>query len=319
MKGCARTCLLWLIGWAAASAAFFAYLGRFGVDNDAIPWAAVGAGFCLTIAVAYVIGIVSFAKERRMLLDAMVGRPPNDGEWVAVSGPIRSINPLHAPMTGVPVVAYTYEIYRMESSGKSSSRVTYYDGKGLAPSTIASKQGAIRLLSVPTLDVPAESTDTMAAMEKAAEYVKTTTFETRQMPKSERTSAEDEWTDDDGSFRVDKKQSGNDVNLEDCFLVEHHIKQGETVCAFGLYSAARGGLIPHENWAKQTRIMRGDATNVANQLRSRIIKYVIGIVFFAAASYGITLWYAHHMKGRSSTESTMSRRAVSPSVHSVVS
>ncbi|HEV7763768.1 MAG TPA: hypothetical protein VGQ76_02085 [Thermoanaerobaculia bacterium] len=318
MKGCARSCLLWLIGWAAAASAVFVYLRRFGFDREPLLWAAVGAGFCLTLAGSYVIGIFGFSKERTMLLNSMVGRPPDDGQWVAVSGTIRSLNPLHAPMTGAPVVAYTYEIYRMESSGKSSSRVVYYDGKGLAPSTITSKQGAIRLLSVPTLDVPAEATDTQPAMDKAAEYVRTTTFETRQMPKSERTSVEDEWTDDDGSFRVDKS-SGREVDIADCFLVEHNIKQGEAVCAFGLYSSSRGGLIPHANWAKQTRIMRGDATDVANQLRKRIIKYAIGVVFFAAAAYGITLLYERHMRTRVSMESTMNRRAVSPSVQSVVS
>jgi hypothetical protein len=73
---------------------------------------------------------------------------------------------------------------------------------------------------------------------------------------------------------------------------EKHIRQNEAVCAFGLYSQQRGGIIPHPNWAKQTRVMRGDAIDVAKQIRTRIIKYVIGTVCFSAAAYAIVKIYA---------------------------
>ena len=102
-------------------------------------------------------------------------------------------------------------------------------------------------------------------------------------------------TDDDGMFRVDKGGMADvEVDLADCTLSERHIKQGETVCAFGLYSAARGGLIPHPNWAKQARLMRGDVTAVAAQLRTRMIKYVFGIVIFGGAAFGIVKLYEHY-------------------------
>jgi len=297
MQGCARTCLLWLVGWAAGAALFYVYLRRFGELRPQIWWACGVAGFCAVTTVSYVLAIITFAKERSMLLGAVTGQPPLDGQWVAVSGTIRSNEPLRAPLTGTTSVAYTYEMSRMESSShrnSSSSKVTYYEGKALAPSTISSKQGAIRLLAVPTLDVPPEKTDTPAALENAVQYVETTGFETNNTPKSERTGLKAEATDDDGMFRVDKHHADSKVDLSTCTLEERHIKQGEQVCAFGLYSAARGGLIPHPNWSRQARIMRGDATTVADQLRKRILKYAIGLAIFAAGAYGIAKLYETH-------------------------
>lgn len=301
MKGCARTCLLWLIGCVAAGGVFYVYLRQFGEHKPQLWWASGGAGVCVVLTISYAVAIRTSVKERSMLLGAMVGRPPDDGAWVAVSGTIRSLNPLRTPLTGVPAVAYQYEIYRMESSGgrnSSSSKTTYYQGKALAPSTITTRQGAVRLLAVPTLDVPAENTQTPAAIANAQQYVSNTEFQTSNTLKEHRTGVEQESTDDDGVFRVDKRGSEQEVDIEACTLEERHIKQGEMVCAFGLYSSMRGGLIPHPNWANQARLMRGDATTVANQLRTRMIKYFLGIVFFGAAAYGIVRLYEWYAIGR---------------------
>ena len=305
MKGCARSCLLWLIGWAAASGAFFYYLRQFcvqsGVHTPQLWWAAAGAGLFSVFSISYAVAIVKFAKERSMLLGAMVGQPPKDGQWVAVSGTIRSINPLRTPVTGVSAVAYEYDIYRMEtrSSGRNTSTTknSYYEGKALAPSTIATRQGSVRLLAVPTLDVPADEIKTEAGTINARQYVSETTFQTFSTPKGVKVGMEHELTDDDGMFRVDKRgMTDADVDIADCTLSERHIKQGETICAFGLYSAARGGLIPHPNWAKQARLMRGDATVVAGQLRTRMIKYVFGILIFGGAAFGVVKLYEHYAR-----------------------
>jgi hypothetical protein len=301
MKGCARSCLLWLIGWAAASGAVFYYLRQFGVHEPQLWWAAAGAGLFAVFSISYAVAIVKFAKERSMLLGAMVGQPPKDGQWVAVSGTIRSIDPVRTPVTGVAAVAYDYDIFRIEtrSSGRNSStsKHSYYQGKALAPSTIATRQGAVRLLAVPTLDVPADEIKTEAGTINARKYVSETTFQTFSMPKGGKIGMEHELTDDDGMFRVDKRGMPDvDVDIADCTLSERYIKQGETVCAFGLYSAARGGLIPHPNWAKQARLMRGDATAVAGQLRTRMVKYVFGILIFGGAAFGIVKFYEHYAR-----------------------
>jgi hypothetical protein len=301
MKGCARTCLLQLLGWGVASAFFYYYLHGLGDLGPGLYWASIGAGLCVMLSIGYAWAIAGSLRERSMLLEAAMGTPPPNGQWVAVSGPIHSMHSLRGPLTGEDVVAYQYKISRQEGSGKSRSEVTHYDGKALVPSTIATRNGSVRLLAVPTFDVPAATFTTfLAAAKNAREYVASTPFQTRDTPKDQKIGMSEESTDDDGNFRVDNQGSAGDVDPGECQLEEKHVKQNETVCAFGLYSHERGGLIPHPNWAKQTRIMRGDAQTVANQLRTRAIKYAIGIVCFSAAAYGIVRIYAANVPATAS-------------------
>jgi hypothetical protein len=289
MKGCARTCLLWVLGWGAASYAFYRYLITIGDLNEGLWWASGGAGLAAVIAFAYCYGIVDAARERSILLASIDGTPPVDGKWSAVSGRIHSMNKLTAPFSGDSVVAYKYSISRVEGSGKSRSIVKHFEGTALIPSTISTRQGSVRLLSVPTFDVEKTEINLLTAMDHAKRYVASTTFESNETPKDQRAgTVEKESTDDDGNFRVDKRSSrALDVELDSCDLEEIAIKQNEQICAFGVYSASRGGLIPHPNWARQTRIMRGDGEAVAAKLRGRIIKYAIGVVVFVGIAYGV--------------------------------
>ncbi len=312
MKGCARTCLLWILGLFIAGGAYYIYLRTFGELHPHIFFASGAAAFFTVLTISYAIGVRTAQKERTMLLGAMLGEPPRDGEWVAVSGPIRALSPLRAPITGQSVVAYQYEVYRMVRSGGSrggSTKTTYWEGKALASSTIAGRHGAIRLLAVPSLDdVPEESTGDSASRSRLVQYIQSTTFQTFQTLKAVKGGISDEWTDDDGQFRRDKRtHEKEDIDPADCLFTERNIKQGETVCAFGLYSSTRGGLVPHENWSKQARLMRGDATGVAHQLRRRMIKYAIGVVICTALAFGVVKLYEKHAGSVGSRQVAVSR------------
>lgn len=295
MKGCATSCLLWLLGWGAAAGAFYYYFVNLHDFGPPMYWASAFAGLFVVAIVGYARGIGLAYRERKMLLEAVAGTPPADGQWVALSGTIHSMRPLTAPISGASAVSYEYKIYRHEQVGRSSSEIIYYQGKALAPSTIATRQGSVRLLSVPMFnDIEAETVPWQQAMERAKEYVANTTFELMDTSKKRRTRLEDEWTDDDGEFRVDKQKATGDVDLADDFRFEEkHVRQGEQVCAFGLYSRQRGGLIPHENWSNQTRLMRGDPSKVADQLRRRMVNYTIAIVIFSGLIYGIVQLYLY--------------------------
>ena len=295
MAGCARTCVLWLLGWAAAAVGFYVYFREFGILDPQIYWASGAAGLCVTLAGGYLIGIFTASRERKTLLEASIGTPPADGKWVAVSGHIHALSPLRAPLSGASVVYYEYRMSYWVRSGKSSSQVSLYDGKALTPSTIATRQGSVRLLAVPALDLPNEDIATQTAFENAQRYIESTQFQTSDTPKEKRVRMEDESTDDDGSFRRDDYHPpSSGQSLRDCVFQEKVVKQNEMICAFGIYSQQRGGIIPHPNWAKQTRIMRGDDLSVARQLRNRMLKYALGAVIFAAIAFGITKLYVRH-------------------------
>jgi len=301
MKGCARTCILQLLGWAAAAYAFYFYFRSIGDLGPPLYWASIAAGLFVMLAVGYALAIRELVSERSILLAADSGTPPPDGKWVAVSGHIHSMQSLRAPFTGEDVVAYQYKISRHERSGKSSTEVTYYEGKALVPSTIATRHGTVRLLSVPTFDLPpATFPRYQDAVANANAYISATTFETKHTPKEQRIGMDEEHADDDGNFKVDKRKFvETDVDINGMQLSEQHVKQNAVVCAFGLYSQQRGGLIPYPNWAKQTRLMLGDAHAVANQLRNRILKYCIGIVCFSAAAYGVVKLYVANVPAAS--------------------
>jgi len=292
MKGCARTCILWMVGWVAAAGAFFYYFRGIRDFGPPMYWAAIGAGLAVVLCIAYAWGIVQAYRERSMLMGAMAGTPPEDGKWAAVSGTIHSSSPIAAPITGLDSIAYEYKIYRHEQSGRNSSQVTYFDGKALTPSTIATRSGSIRLLSVPSFqDIEAEQISWTQAVANAKEYIERTEFRMRDQDKN---AVEEESTDDDGQYRRDRRYSATDVDLADDFRFEEkRIAQGEQVCAFGMYSRERGGLIPHPNWANQTRLMRGNALKVADKLRTRMIKYAFGVVILGAIPYAIVRFYLH--------------------------
>jgi hypothetical protein len=290
MIGIVRTCVIALLGWVAAGVALHLYLTSAGVPSrSAIP-GAVGASFCLVIAVNYVIAVYEAIRERTLLAGAISGAPLADGKWVAVLGPIRSRQSLRAPISGVECVAYEYRIWREEPAPHGGTReVTVYDGNALSLSTITSPQGPIQLLAVPRLDMPPQSIDVDDALENALAFIKATPFETPDTPKEKRTSAEQESLDDDGVFRKDRRHTTADPLR--CHYEERSIIQGETVCAFGRYSRARAALVPHPNFAERARVMRGDAIRTGDQLRQLAKSHAYVAIGFALAAYGIVLLY----------------------------
>ncbi|HEX7150191.1 MAG TPA: hypothetical protein VF618_01800 [Thermoanaerobaculia bacterium] len=293
MKGCARGCILWVLGWGAAAGSFYYYFVSLRDFGPPMYWASAVAGLLVVAAIGYALGIGTAYRERRLLLDAMAGTPPVDGEWAAVSGAIHATTPLTAPFSGQKVVAYEYKVDRHERHGRTSSQVVYFDGKALVPSSITTRHGSVRILCVPAFtDVTAESLDSSHAVKRAQAYLAATEFAHYETSEKRRTRLDEEWTDADGNFRADWQYNTAQIDLTDNFrLEEKHIKQNEQVCAFGLYSRDRGGLIPHPNWAKHTRLMRGDPSKVAAQLRSRMIRYAVGVVVCSALVYGIVWWY----------------------------
>jgi hypothetical protein len=297
MKGCARSCLLLLLGWGAAAYAFYWYFVSLRDFGPPMYWGSAVAGLLVVGAIGYLAGISIAYRERKMLLEAMAGTPPADGQWAGISGTIHSTTPLTAPISGERVVAYEYRIHRDERLGKTMSEIVYYDGKALAPSTIATRQGSVRLLSLPAFtDLEAESIAQSEAAPRAKAYVASTPFTIYDTAKKRRTRIEEEWTDDDGQFRLDRQHFTREIDLGDGFhFEEKHIRQGEQVCAFGLYSRERGGLVPHPNWAKQTRLMRGDSSKVAEQLRRRMRNYFIGAIVCSALVYAIVRLYHYQV------------------------
>ena len=273
-----RSCLLQLGLWAALGAGMYLYLRS--VHDAGVATIVISAFVGLLVAMASLLfhGVFRSARERSTLSAASSGRPPADGEWLAVSGAIRSSSPVRAPLSGQHVVAYTYSITREERMGtRGPSLVEWFSGKALSSSAIATPHGSVRLLVVPNFEIDAEPLETSRAVSNANAYIRSTTFEPRETAKQRTDALEREWADDDGVFRIDKRFFGAEVDMADGFRFEERVvKQGEQVCAFGVYSQERRGIVLDEKWGSRPRLTRGTAEETANALRSRMIRYTVG-------------------------------------------
>lgn len=290
MKGCARSCLVGLVGSLVAIAGFALLLVRLGADPNSVAVPAAVSGLLATLSISSARYGLDMLRDRGLIRNALAGQTPVDGQWAGLFGLIRSSAPITSPISGKSAVAYKYSISRRVGSGKSAHTITYYAGAALASPRISTNVGTFKLLAVPLFDMAATEVGKDEAMRHAASYIAATTFETKATPREERQTAEKEWTDDDGFFRRDRADAdGADLAL--CQLNEQMIAQGAQVCVLGLYSQAKGGIIPDPNWANQTRIILGDGEAGLEQLGTSARRYFIGAFVLAAMAAGVAWAY----------------------------
>lgn len=286
MRACAISGLLWVGGWLALSGVLMAFLQQaYGQPPAATLGVGLLAGGIGWLSAGLLWAAVKARRQRVALAEALRGQPPADGREVVLAGRLEPMGrKLIAPFDGAECLAYAYEILVDRGSGKRRSIAPCYRGSALAPSAIHTPTGTHRLLSVPVLDeVEPDALAGGTALARATDYVRRTTFRPRTTSARE---LEEQWSDDDGTYRADVSYvDGEAVDLASCRLVQRIVRPGAPVCVFGRYSEARGGIVPHSNWGKPTRLMVGDAARVAADLgASAVRRLVIGLLAGAAAA-----------------------------------
>ena len=286
MKGCAQSVLIYLGGLLAAIAALSLGLQRWrGFDfTDTIGVSLLG-GFFLWVSASLLLSAATAWRDRSAIAGGLAGVEPTDGRRTILSGRIEPLGPaLRAPFSGRECVAYTFEIYAMVSGHRRPTRVVYYDGVALTPSTIVTRAGSFRLLAVPELDCDESPLDS-ASKSRAAEFVRTAAFEVPTPPFT-RPSVEAQWSDDDGEYRRLRNSVECD-DLEKCQLSERALERGAPVCVFGHYSAAKRAIVADpSDWSKITRVMKGDADSIVKQLGSSVMWRGLWAVVTAALGLG---------------------------------
>ena len=289
MKGCAFSALLSFLALLASIAGVATVLQQqYGVA-PADGWGvSVFSGLFFWITGNLVISAAKAWRERASIAAGIAGTPPVDGRQVILAGHIEpSGPPLIAPLSGRECIAYTFEIYEMRGSGKSRTKVTFCDGVALTPSLIVTRSGSYRLLTVPDLVCDASDLDRDAALARAATLMQTTPVEEKQAVFS-RPEIEKQWTDDDGSYRHDRRHVPEDVSLEKCVMIERQVERGARVCVFGQYAEAKRAIVGDPNdWSKSTRIMKGDPDSIARQLRASIFRRLLGAVICGGGAAGL--------------------------------
>lgn len=300
MKGCARSFALTLMVYVA-SAAGIAWLlyERFDLPLDRMWHVSLGAGVFVWVGLTLIGGVPEVFRERGSIRACLRGQRPVDGRQVGLVGTITTSSPLlRAPLSGTQCLAYKYAILMLEKSGKNRSVVTLVEGIAIVPSAIATPCGSFKLLAVPTLETGGGMFTHDAAIREttirnAAELLRTARFEAP--GKVVRGTLEKRLTDDDGAFQCDQNHTTQAIPLDECRFQEDVVKSGEKVYVYGLYSEQRGGLVPHPNWSKDTRILTGDIDEVTRKLGRKIRNYTLGGVLFCGIGSGIVAFFLHQV------------------------
>ena len=127
--------------WLALVGAY-AYVA-FQRIGEVFPAAAIGVlgGTFAWMLVSSFIGLFTGRSDRDAIQRALNAEAPRDGRLEAASGPIRVLDqPLVAPFTGQPCVAYDYDVKR-GAEGASD-----FAGVALAPSAIDTLRGPAHVL-----------------------------------------------------------------------------------------------------------------------------------------------------------------------------
>lgn len=288
MKGCARSALIQLAGYlATAGAVMFLLQWRYALPPSKTLGVSIFAGLSAWLAWSFVVAILEPLRDRSSVRECLAGKRPADGKRAGFVGTIDAAgDALRSPLSGKDCVAWKYEIYQMRGRAGRQHKATYFEGMALVPSVIATPSGSYRLLAVPTFDCGPENVEPGRAAFNASQHILTARFETE---KPNRT-LEKQWTDDDGAYQSERRYpTESEVALETCLFREDLIRRGEKVYAVGLFSEARGGIVPHPNWAHETRIMKGNGESILRQLGQRIRRYLVGSVLAAATATAL-LW-----------------------------
>jgi hypothetical protein len=291
MKGCALSALISFLGLILAIVAISAGLRHFyRVHPLDAAGVAIFAGLFAWVSVNLAMSTVKALRERAALRAGIAGTAPADGRPAIIVGRIDATGPaLRAPLSGRECVAYWFEIYAYEDTGKSSSKVVYCDGTAITPSIIVTPTGSVRLFAVPEIECDEAELDFPAARERAAEKLRTTPF----VPApgfSKRPGIEQQWNDVDGDYCREVRRVEGDVDIADIKLSERHIERGAQVCVFGPYSVAKRAIVadPHD-WSKLIRIMKGDPETIVKQLAASARRRGLGAVLLGGAAAG-AIW-----------------------------
>lgn len=286
MKRACGTVLLMYLATAAVLAVIL--YRRMPVMGSVVPAALVAAvpGW---FGITYLWEVARRIASVSMIRRAQRGDAPRDGKKIAAVGRITPNGPLLvSPFTKTPCVIYDYKI----STGRSEDDTDICLGFAQTPSTIQGRQGGIRLLAYPDLKFAQQSIPAEQALPNAREYMQETQFQESSVANIGKSLDQllDIYKDDDGSIRYDNRMPSN-TNIETCLFFEKVVRPGDEVCAIGLYSAQRGGIVPNvaNPLIHQATLEPGGGDAPLQRARKGAIGYSIGAAIFLGVLAGAGL------------------------------
>lgn len=282
-----RACLVSAAVFAAIYAAYALFLWP-RVEAPGPPLLALFGALGTAMLAGSLSGIWSSRRDRAALWREARLVPLRDGELEAASGEVVSLGkPLTAPFSGRACVAYEYEIGRAPASEGGGPQGLEASGVALVPCAVRSPRGDVALLGWSLLDAfPRGKGKSAEDRARAAAYFGGLSPEQveRLAPTKALSVLKELLADDDGTVRKDWRTGDGPLSLGGLTLFERIVAPGETVTAFGAYSAARGGFVTDlRRGVSVNRLLpgSGEAFRVQLALDSRK-KLAVGLVFCVA-------------------------------------
>ncbi len=312
-SGMKKGVLLWLLELAVLTGLYYLAL-RGRVSPGAERLAALGSGVALFLVIGAFRIAWSARQGRALLAFADTGAPFEDGQRIAAVGPILALSPpVHAPFSGEPCVLcvwnISHEVKHTRKGRTSTRRVDDFTGCLMAPFVVQTPAGNVRMLGFPWQEgFPAETHGSPEAFMRAQACLQTIPSEKTNLVKS---FFEDRVADEAGYIRKDLRMAGDDFQLDPTVhtLTEEIVREGETVSAFGIYSAERQGLVPdHSRRDAGLNLVQGDSRAVGETLKTKFWKYSVGGVMLFLIAHVSLFDYVDRHQVREDPDALMAAR-----------
>ncbi|HSN69585.1 MAG TPA: hypothetical protein VLV48_10085 [Thermoanaerobaculia bacterium] len=233
-----RTCLFWLVAYAAVAWGLSRVFERRLLPREPALAAGAFAGFVAILGILWLLEIVTKLRSIAAVRRGLQGEEPVDGERYAACGPIEpaGIEPLVTPFTHTPAVAYTC---RLVTLGDRRA----WEGIALAPARIQCGAYPIRILALPEIAVDEELCTGEEASKNAQAWAEETVFSGERSTLFRRAKLPESVLRNENGAVEWNSGEGKPASFRGAMLHERVIKPGDEVCAIGVYSSARGGLV----------------------------------------------------------------------------
>ena len=291
----ARGCLTFL-GLFAASAlgvGIAAYLfipaGAAATLGNVAVYAGLIGGFFLALGLLSLWEAVRRVREVGLLRESVAGAPPADGARIAACGVLVADGAqAEAPFSGSRSAIYSYEVKARQQKSDTQIGSGYF----LTPCHVETTAGPVRILGYAEMAFTPARLEGPEAAARAQAYFASASVTPIGVGALNEFNAM--FVDDDGAIKSDSGAVLKDLNSPKIYFLEHAVADRENVCAFGYYSAERGGLVPAPAGMDPypVRLRRGGAAEVRRSLLRAAAGQLVGALFLAALAGGAVLFVA---------------------------
>ena len=231
---------------------------------------------------------------------ALSDAPPEDGQPIIATGVVRTARPLTSPIGGVACAAYDYRMF-VTTRGSRGPRgqineVPVYWGYAAQPFTIDSRSRSYPVSGTALHAEKATPLGGDAAVARARQYIRSTGWETVEYRMLGALDTVRQRVEDDSASGT-RKDFAADGDAPDAALLkleETVLPIGETVSAFGTWSAARGAIVspPSPLPGSHVIIARGGPEALDDQagVPHSTTAYVVGAIVLLALAAGL-FWF----------------------------